>query len=158
MCIEIDEIKSQLQNFDTVLFSIFYHDIVYHFSSKLNEEKSADWAIKSLKKLGVSEDQINEVNQQILATKKHLHSEDQDTNYLLDADLSVLGKEENIYNNYFKNIRKEYSVYPNFLYNPGRKKVLLGFLEHEFIFKTTEFRLKYNQTAKENIAREIRLL
>lgn len=158
MCKEIDDVKSQLKSIDTVLFSIYYHDIVYHTFSKLNEEKSSDWASESLKKIGVSKGQIDKVQQQILATKKHLHTADLDTNYLLDADLSVLGKEENMYNDYIKKIRKEYSIYPNFLYNPAREKVLLGLLEQNFIYKTDFFREKYELLARENIERELKLL
>ena len=55
-------------------------------------------------------------------------------------------------------IRKEYSIYPDFLYNPGRKKALEHFLEHKFIFQTEEFRTQYETKARENIKREIELL
>ncbi len=47
-----------------------------------------------------------------------------DINYLLDADLSVLGKDRETYLVYTQMIRKEYSIYPDFLYKPGRKKFL----------------------------------
>jgi predicted metal-dependent HD superfamily phosphohydrolase len=40
----------------------------------------------------------------------------------LDADLSILGKDLDTYLAYTKMIRKEYSIYPDFLYKPGRKK------------------------------------
>jgi len=85
-------------------------------------------------------------------------SDQEDTNYLLDADLSVLGKDFETYLKYTQNIRKEYSIYPDFLYKPGRKKVLKHFLELESIFKTEYFKEKYEARAKENIAKELQLL
>ncbi len=81
-----------------------------------------------------------------------------DINYLLDADLSVLGKDRETYLVYTQMIRKEYSIYPDFLYKPGRKKVLRHFLELENIFKTEYFRDQYETQAKENIETELRLL
>lgn len=80
------------------------------------------------------------------------------TNYLLDVDLSVLGKDTQTYLGYTKQIRKEYSIYPDFLYNLGRKKVLQHFLELENIFKTEDFRDKYESQARKNIEFEISIL
>ena len=83
--------------------------------------------------------------EQILATKSHVKSTDSDTNFFTDADLSVLGQSWEVYSIYYKNVRKEYSIYPDLLYNPGRKKVLQHFLSMARIFKT-EF-AKRNGTA-----------
>jgi len=77
---------------------------------------------------------------------------------ILDADLAILGKDWKDYENYIHQIRKEYSIYPDFLYNPGRKKVLIHFLEFDEIFKTNHFKEKYENIARENIQREISML
>jgi predicted metal-dependent HD superfamily phosphohydrolase len=69
--------------------------------------------------------------------------------------LKILSKEWKEYEVYFKQIRKEYKIYPDMLYNPGRKKALQHFLENEFIFQTETFRTKYEKQARENIQREI---
>lgn len=60
--------------------------------------------------------------------------------------------------NYTKQIRKEYSIYPDFLYKPGRKKVLEHFLQLENIFKTDYFKTKYEVQARKNIESEWRNL
>ncbi|MCU7615798.1 hypothetical protein NZ698_01190 [Chryseobacterium sp. PBS4-4] len=152
---ELELVKNKILNFNTISFSVFYHDVIYDATSKLNEEKSAEFAESRLQKLGLNETDIAEISEQILATKSHQQSEKSDINYLLDADLSVLGKDFKTYLEYTKKIRKEYSIYPDLLYKPGRKKVLKHFIELENIFKTEEFRNRYENQAKENIEVEI---
>lgn len=155
---ELDFVKDKISNFSLISFSVFYHDVIYDATSTINEEKSAEFAELRLKKLNVSQDPIEKISAQIIATKSHQQSEDNDTNYLLDADLSILGKDLETYLDYTKNIRKEYFIYPDLLYKPGRKKVLKHFLELENIFKTEIFKEKYEVRAKENILFEIKNL
>lgn len=152
---ELEGVKSEITDFDSVIFSVFYHDVIYKSTSKDNEEKSAEYAVTSLRKINLSETQLQKISEQILATKKHETSSDQDVNFLTDADLSILGADRNTYQKYTEKIRKEYSFYPDFLYKPGRKKALLHFLEFDFIFKTTHFRNKYEILARENLKWEI---
>ncbi|WP_426480476.1 HD domain-containing protein [Chryseobacterium sp. R2ACT005] len=155
---ELEAVKVNISDFKAIAFSVFYHDIIYDATSKSNEEKSAARAEKRLGELHINNNKITIISQQILATKSHQKSDHEDTNYLLDADLSVLGKDFKTYLEYTQNIRKEYSIYPDFLYKPGRKKVLRHFLELESIFKTEYFKEKYEVQAKENIAAELELL
>ncbi|MEG0926278.1 HD domain-containing protein [Chryseobacterium sp.] len=155
---ELEAVKSRISDFTTVSFSVFYHDIVYNATSKSNEEKSALLAETRLAELTLNKDHIKAVSAQILATKLHQKSEDEDTNYLLDADLSILGKDLKSYLAYTQMIRKEYSIYPDLLYKPGRKKVLKHFLELNSIFKTEYFKEKYEVPSRENISIEIQLL
>ncbi|MEJ5051938.1 hypothetical protein WH221_19085 [Chryseobacterium culicis] len=155
---ELEAVKANISDFTAVSFSVFYHDIIYDATSKSNEEKSAVKAEKRLSELHVNNDKISIISEQILATKSHQQSDHGDTNYLLDADLSVLGKDFKTYMEYTQNIRREYSIYPDFLYKPGRKKVLKHFLELESIFKTEYFKNTYEVQAKENIAAELNLL
>lgn len=155
MFAELDPIKEKTTDFANISFSVFYHDVIYDATSKLNEEKSAEFAEIRLKKLDLSQDPIKKISGQIIATKSHQKSEDNDVNYLLDADLSILGKNLETYLDYTKKIRKEYSIYPDLLYKPGRKKVLKHFLELENIFKTEFFQRKYEKQARENIQFEI---
>ncbi|WP_312287125.1 HD domain-containing protein [Chryseobacterium gleum] len=158
MFTELEDVKGNISDFTGISFSVFYHDIIYDATSKSNEEKSAATAEKRLAELHLSKDDISVISEQIIATKSHQLSDHNDTNYLLDADLSVLGKDFKTYMGYTRNIRKEYSIYPDFLYKPGRKKVLKHFLELESIFKTEYFKEKYEVQAKENIEAELRLL
>lgn len=158
MITELMLVNDEINDIDSILFSVFYHDVVYKSTSKNNEEKSADIAKIRLQKINLSEDHIEKIYNQILATKSHKESDKIDTNFLLDSDLSILGKNWIEYERYIKQIRKEYSIYPDFLYNPGRKKVLEHFLTYDKIYKTDFFRDLYEKQARENILKEIELL
>lgn len=150
--------KEKLIDFDIVLFSIFYHDIVYNTMRQDNEQKSADIARDRLTKLGVPLDKSKACQNQIIATKDYKDNENNDTNYLLDFDLAILGDTAENYEIYRKNIRKEYSIYPDFLYKKGRKKVLEHFLDMDRIFKTNEFHESFESQARENLKKELQKL
>jgi predicted metal-dependent HD superfamily phosphohydrolase len=158
MFIELESVKDRISDFTAISFSVFYHDVIYDSTSKSNEEKSTEFSKARLTELGLDKDRIHHISDQIIATKAHQLSENSDTNYLLDADLSILGKDFETYLEYSGMIRKEYAIYPDILYKPGRKKVLKHFLELESIFKTEHFKEKYELQARKNIEAEIKLL
>ncbi len=151
-------VKDEIQNWETILFTLYYHDIIYNSLKSDNEEKSAELSEKRMKQISVSIDTIELCKNQILATKSHIKATDSDTNYFTDADLSVLGQNWETYSLYYKNVRKEYSIYPDFVYNTGRKKVLNHFLSMDRIFKTDFFYNKLEAQAKQNLQKEIELL
>jgi predicted metal-dependent HD superfamily phosphohydrolase len=155
---QLTEVKGEIRNWETILFTLYYHDIIYNSLKSDNEEKSAELAEKRMKQMSVSNETIELCKNQILATKSHIKSADSDTNYFTDADLSVLGQSWETFTLYYKNVRKEYSIYPDFVYNPGRKKVLNHFLSMDRIFKTDYFHNKFEIQAKQNLQKEIELL
>lgn len=153
-----DEYQNRLKNPDEVLFSIFYHDYIYKATRKDNELKSAEYALKVETHSSASLLNKNLIFDAICATQSHQQNDIEDINWLIDFDLKILAKDWNDYQIYFNQIRKEYRVYPDFLYNPGRKKALEHFLENEFIFQTEEFRRLFEEKARINIEKEISLL
>ena len=155
LLITLTEVKSEIQNWESILFTLFYHDIIYTALKSDNEENSALLAEKRMQQLSVSNDIIERCKNQILATKSHSKSTDSDTNYFTDADLSVLGQPWEIYSLYYKNVRKEYAIYPDFIYNTGRKKVIQHFLSMNSIYKTDYFYNQFEKVAKENLMKEL---
>lgn len=153
-----DEYQNRLKNPDEVLFSIFYHDYIYKATRKDNELKSAEYALKVETHSSVSLLNKKLIFDAICATQSHQQNDIEDINWLIDFDLKILAKGWNDYQIYFNQIRREYRIYPDFLYNPGRKKALEHFLENEYIFQTEEFRHQFEKEARENIKREILLL
>ncbi|MBW1655340.1 HD domain-containing protein [Flavobacterium quisquiliarum] len=156
MIASFETYRDKLQNPDEILFSIFYHDFVYSASKKDNELKSAEFAFAILPENVNLNKQL--VFNAICATQQHQHNSIEDINWLIDFDLKILAKDWEDYKIYFEQIRKEYRIYPDFLYKPGRAKALKHFLENEFIFQTDEFRSLYEEKARINIEKEISLL
>ena len=106
-------------------FSISRHYIQY--TQQNNEQKSAQLAEKRLLEIGLPDALIEKCKQMILATKDHQKNADDDINYFNDADMAILGSNSGSYQLYIKNIRKEFSYYPDVIYRPGRLKVLQYF-------------------------------
>lgn len=153
MLLELVKVTSQIEDIDSLLFAIFYHDLIYKATKDDNEHQSALAFEKRISKTSFIK--LNECKRQIEATKHHKRSEDKDTNILLDLDLSVLGKSAKEYKKYCENIRKEYRMYPDFLYRKGRIKVLKSILDLDSIFKTPYFIKQYEKRARENIRLEL---
>jgi len=151
-------LKDKITNWNSVLFALYYHDLIYNATKKNNEEQSAVLAAERMEKLAVPLDEIEHCNNIILATKSHIEHPDSDINYFTDADLSILGRDWETYNIYCQKIRKEYRIYPDFLYKRGRKKVLQHFLAMERIYKTKDFYSQYEEKAKVNLDRELKQL
>jgi predicted metal-dependent HD superfamily phosphohydrolase len=155
---QLTNVKEAVNDWDTVLCSLVYHDIVYNPLKKDNEERSALLAEERLKSISFPAGKIEKCKEQILATKTHEHSSDNDTNLFTDADLSILGQSWEVYADYTGKVRKEFSIYPDFIYNSGRKSILHHFIERDRIFKTDEFHNRYEYQARKNIAIELELL
>jgi len=155
---QLAEVKSEIHNWDIVLFTLFYHDIVYSSLKSDDEEKSAELAEIRMKQINVPSEIIKNCKTQILATKKHEDKSDSDTNFFIDADLSIFGQPEDIYENYRKNIRLEYLYYPSVVFDKGRIQILNDFLTQDSIFKTKYFKNKFEEQAKININKEVELL
>lgn len=155
-----EENSDFLQDKDAVLFAVWFHDIVYKATKSDNEEESAVIAIKKLQAIGVDNEKIKKAKDLILSTDGHkiIVDTDEDNAYFLDFDLAILGQDWSVYETYIQNIRKEYSIYPDLLYKPGRKKILSHFLDRETLYFTEKYRDLFEAKARENLTREIKLL
>ncbi|WP_299550746.1 hypothetical protein [Seonamhaeicola sp.] len=160
LLVQAKKLKETIVNYDNLLFAIWYHDIIYNSKKQDNEEKSAVFAKKRLKSLEIDEKMAHLIQKLILSTKNHqiILGENDDNAYFLDMDMSILGAEWPTYLKYLKSIRKEYAIFPNFMYKKGRKKALNHFLDRKTIFFTKPFQAKFESQARENINREIDLL
>jgi predicted metal-dependent HD superfamily phosphohydrolase len=148
----------QLHDRDVVEFSVFYHDIIYNVLRKDNEPRSAQLAVKRLQALQVPAQKIEQVKLYIEATQTHKVSgavtHTADLQLFLDFDMSILGADWNAYEAYTQQVRREYRIYPDKLYYPGRRQFLQHCLQAEFIFQTAVFRELCEMRARENMEKE----
>jgi len=155
---ELLPFKAKLENIDSVIAAIAYHDFVYDASRQDNEKRSAEEATSILNSLRWEPAEAQKCADMILATTTHEPGEDNDTRYFTDADISILGTDWETYHRYTLQIRKEYFTLPDFIYHPGRKKVVRELLAKENIYSTEEFRDRYELTARENLLAELKKL
>jgi len=154
--------KNKMSNTDAVFFAIIYHDIIYKPKRKDNEEASASFFNKMATKKYFKSDQsfLKLVSDFIVATKHNGKlspemSDNKDCMFLLDFDLEVLGTEHlDVYDWYKSGVRKEYKMYPNKIYNNGRKSFLEMLLKKGKIYSTKEFKRR-EKVAKINLQNEI---
>jgi predicted metal-dependent HD superfamily phosphohydrolase len=139
--------------------AIFFHDIIYDVKQTDNEEQSALAAAAFLQQTRYPAEKTEQVMDFIRATKTHLNTgNDKDLDYFLDFDLSILSAPAADYKAYAQQIRNEYSIYPDELYKPGRKKVLTHFLSLPAIYKTSLFREEREALARQNMQEELTML
>ena len=151
----LEHIYSVLPKLDHVTeFAIFYHDIVYDASRNDNEEQSALLCEKQLTLLSINSELIQETVQLIIETKTHEPSSKRNALFL-DADLAILGATTEVYGEYTQNVRKEYAIYGDDVYNKGRQKVLMHFLEKKRIYMSDYFYELYERKARKNIEWEL---
>ena len=158
---ELESVRSLLHSPLTVMFAIWYHDIVYDTCMQNNEEESALAAKQALREMGLfSENFINKVVQMILASKHTSHhgSNDNDTLFFLDIDLSILGADEETFDAYEKQIRLEYFWVELSAYKRGRTAVLESILKNKPILKTEQFNTKCGKQAEMNLKRSLAAL
>jgi predicted metal-dependent HD superfamily phosphohydrolase len=154
-----EQYAGELNDRDVVAFAVFYHDIIYNPLRKDNEPCSTQLAVKRLQALQVPATAIEQVKLYIEATQTHAVTAAvthiSDLQLFLDFDMSILAADWQTYEAYTRQVRKEYRIYPDKLYYPGRKKFLQHCLQAEFIFQTKVFRKKYEGVARENIKKEL---
>jgi predicted metal-dependent HD superfamily phosphohydrolase len=147
---ELTPFQSHFKQWDAIVLAIVYHDIVYRVPGNDNEKESADLAENRLQSISFPIAEIDQCKRLIMATKKH-KANDREIDLFTDADLSILGAEPEAYQQYAAQVRKEYQIFPDPIYNQGRKKVLSHFLHGPVIFKTPEFFEKYERAARINL-------
>jgi predicted metal-dependent HD superfamily phosphohydrolase len=154
-----EQYAGELNDHDVVAFAVFYHDIIYNPLRKDNEPRSAQLAVKRLQALHVPATAIEQVKLYIEATQTHdvtvAVTHIGDLQLFLDFDMSILAADWNTYEAYTRQVRKEYRIYPDKLYYPGRKQFLQHCLQTAHIFQTPVFRESYEGIARKNMAREL---
>ena len=153
---DLNEYQHMTKDLNTIQMAVWFHDVIYDTKSFDNEDKSASYAIKTLKELNVLPEIINQVEILILATKKHEPlSENIDLRLFLDCDLLILGASEKVYDRYAESIRREYSWVSEQKYRDGRISILENFLQREKIYLTSDIYKTFEAQARFNIAREL---
>ena len=155
---ELNIVKDDIRDWDAVMFAVYYHDIVYNGVSSDNEQKSSILAAHRLQQIKFPGERISLVKYHIISTDGHSIAENDDTNLFTDADLSILGQDWETYLNYAQNIRKEFTGYPDAIFNQGRIHVLEHFLKMKHIYKTEHFFVRYEKQARKNLSEECKLL
>jgi len=155
-CLDEFELARHLPRYpNEVEMALWFHDAVYDTRSKNNEERSAQLAYQVSIEAGLPDTFAWRVHDFILMTKYNAISEEVDAQVLVDVDLSILGRPVVEFDEYERNIRKEYSWVPEEQFKTGRTAILQEFLNRPNIYFTDFFRKKYKTQARRNLERSL---
>jgi predicted metal-dependent HD superfamily phosphohydrolase len=153
--VELDRCAARLGEPRAVAAAIWFHDVVYEPTRSDNEERSADWAERYLREMGEGDALVAAVRRLILDTRHREPPETSDGRYVVDIDLSSLGKPWEAFMADSRAIRAEYAHVPEDAFRIGRANVLRSFLAREWIYYTPEFREAFESAARANLARSV---
>ena len=155
---QLDSVVELIESPAAVETAVWFHDAIYQPRSSTNERDSADWAAQVLTRSGVSGEPVATVRAHIMATLHTGEALAGDTAFVVDIDVSILGREPAEYDVYEQAIRQEYRWVPGFLYRRKRIEILSSFLERPTLYATAHFRERYEQQARDNLARAVSML
>lgn len=155
---KFDQMRDLTENDAAVELAVWFHDIVYDPLSRTNEEDSADAFRAITAPFALPIGLCQTVGDLILSTKHSSIPETIDAAVLHDVDLSILGSQEDVYSDYCRRIREEYSGYADETYRAGRALFLRKMLGMEWLFCTKPGRERFERSARENLAKELSVL
>jgi predicted metal-dependent HD superfamily phosphohydrolase len=131
--------------------ALWFHDAVHDPKARDNEERSADWAARSILAADCDAAVAERVRQLVLATDGHAPSDDPDTQFLLDVDLAILGAAPARFAEYERQVRAEYAHVPQAEFRTRRAQVLARFLARPRIYLTAAFHDALEERARANL-------
>jgi len=151
----LDESGAAPADRDLVEAAIWFHDVVYDPHRTDNEARSAEWAAYTLGPAGVAKITVERIGDLIQMTGHSSPPADPQGALLCDVDLSILGRDEQEFEDYQRRIRQEYAWVPDPLYRAGRARILSAFEKRDRIFLTEYFHDRYEAQARANLRRAL---
>ena len=152
---ELDSVRHLAHEPDEIELALWFHDAVYVTRSKDNEAKSAKWAIEFLAHNAVDAGRAQRVHALIMATTHDASPDDPDARLLIDIDLSILGADQESFDRFEENVRKEYWWVPRPLFRRTRATILQSFLDRSSVYGSAYFRDRLENAARRNLAMAI---
>jgi predicted metal-dependent HD superfamily phosphohydrolase len=105
--------------------------------------------------LGINNDTADIVADLVRATRHTNEITDVDAQLIVDVDLSILGREADVFGRYEEDIRKEYAWVPEPAFRRKRTEILSSFLNRPSIYFHEEYQKRFEQTARTNVKQAI---
>lgn len=140
---------------DAVVLAAWFHDAVYDGHPD-DEERSAALAEVTLTASDVPRLLVAEVARLVRLTREHRpDDEDLGGQVLSDADLAILAAGRERYDEYVRDVRREYAHLDDATFRTGRAAVLRELLAKPSLFHTPLARETWEDAARANLEREV---
>lgn len=164
--LHLDEVLDRLNRLPggravPVRLAAWFHDAVYEPSAPpgASEQASAALLEELGPECGFEPPVVAEATRLVRLTAGHeAGTDDVAAAALIDADLAILAAAPDRYLDYAAGVRAEYAHLPEDVFASGRTAVLEGLLDHDPLFVTSVGRARWEQTARANMAVELKML
>lgn len=153
-----DEVRGLSAEPFEVECALWFHDAIYQPMSSDNESRSADWAGEFLQSHGASPMRIERVRRHVLATRHVKSLQVDDSGLVVDIDLAILGSAPERYEEFERDVRREYRWVPMIVYRRKRAEILMSFLDRSRIYHFEPLADRFEAAARRNIAGAVRTL
>jgi predicted metal-dependent HD superfamily phosphohydrolase len=153
-----DELKHLAEHPSEVECALWFHDSIYEPMSKLNEERSANWMAEFGAAVGLKSDSVARVRAHIMATRHVAFPADGDSRLVVDIDLAILGAAASRYEEFERDVRREYRWVPGIVYRPKRAAILQSFLDRIRIYHWEPAYERFERGARVNVSDAIEAL
>ena len=154
----LDELKHLAEHPSEVECALWFHDAIYEPMSKLNEERSANWVTDFGAGVGLESDTVARIRAHIMATRHVALPADNDSRLVVDIDLAILGAVPSRYEEFERDVRREYRWVPGLVYRPKRAAILQSFLDRPRIYHWEPAYARFERQARVNVSGAIRTL
>lgn len=138
--------------------ALWFHDAIYDPRRSDNEVRSASWAQRELRRAGAPIGLQDRVVALVMVTTHSEAPQTEDEALMSDIDLAILGSGPARFDEYERQVRREYQHVPLRQYRAARRKLLIDFVERPHIYLTPEFRDSREASARANLQRSIERL
>lgn len=153
--LEFAAIRDLADHADSAEMAIWFHDAVYDPQAGDNERRSADLATVVLDVGGFPDAFIERVAELIMATRHAEAPTCNDAALVVEVDLTVLGQPEAAFDEYERQVRREYAWVDDASFAAGRATVLEAFLRQPVLFRVHSLHDAYEAAARANLQRSI---
>lgn len=150
----LESVRSDLNDVYAVALALWFHDVIYDPQAKDNEFKSAELFEQCMAQ-DLPVNTVQKIKQWILATQKHIATDELDLQFLLDIDLAILAATPERFMQYEQQIQQEYAWVDPEVYSIKRKEVLAHFYQSDRLYQTTYFQQNFELRAKQNLQRTL---
>lgn len=150
----LDDLSLLCEHPAEVELALWFHDAIYDPNRSDNESASAELARSGLAKLKVPAACIDRVASAVVATADHV-PRTRDEAVVSDVDLAILGTRESDFDQFERQIAREFSHVPAPLFRQGRQRVLNEFLSRTAIYRVPKINSLLEQNARRNLERRI---
>lgn len=146
-----EEVAAQAIRPAEIEIALWFHDAVYEVRADDNEARSALWAQQELIASGAGAHVARRVVRLILATAHRAAPATPDECLLTDIDLAILGAAPERFEEYDRQVRREYAWVSDETFYPARRRILDAFLARPHIYSSDSFQRSHEAQARRNL-------